>query len=152
MHASVTCSCSACRDLRGHQISWNWSYRQLWATVMLLELNSDLLGKFWGRVSCLCRLGCELEASWLMSFWVFSHLDIGVLSYMCRPLCPALYMGSRGLNSVIRLSCKFSLALWSVFILSYLSCFHSENDTIFTDLTRWGKTLKPDSRDQLPCM
>jgi hypothetical protein len=29
----------ACLSVWGHQILWNWSYRQVWAAMWVLELN-----------------------------------------------------------------------------------------------------------------
>jgi hypothetical protein len=61
LHTCITCLCLvSTEDRRKHPVSWNWSLRQLWAT----------LSKYWKSASKMCRSNGGIELVGVASQWL----------------------------------------------------------------------------------
>lgn len=68
---------TACMFVQGCQISWNWSYRQLWAAVWVLGIQSGLFGRTASVLNCKAISPAPADRfliSWPVHLWGFSFL------------------------------------------------------------------------------
>lgn len=68
---------SACQSQKRDQVPWNWSYKQLWATMLVLGTEPRISGRVASVLMVLCHLSSPIVSTFLeMAFKTFCGFGI----------------------------------------------------------------------------